>query len=303
MNILITGGNGFIGTRLVNVLSKKGHKITLIDPIVKENIGPNINQINCDFREVNKFINALKDTELVIHLAALLGVDNCEKSASSTLKANGSRACKFFDLCKECGVRKIIYTSSSEVYGDIEEAKETSQVAPKSNYALAKLYSERYLETITSNTFSSIVLRLFSIYGKGQRDDFVISKFMSMAKSKIPLTIYEPGTQLRAFCHINDLVSAVENCIDNFNYLGNFTLFNIGNNTEPITVNDLAIKILKLHNLDSKKYLKRIPLKNTIRGEAREIYFRTPSIEKSKKLIGYEPKVSLNEGLKEFMEN
>ena len=66
MNILITGGNGFIGTRLVNVLSKKGHKITLIDPIVRENIGPNINQINCDFREVNKFINALKDTELVL---------------------------------------------------------------------------------------------------------------------------------------------------------------------------------------------------------------------------------------------
>ena len=302
MNILITGGNGFIGTRLVNALSKKDHKITLIDPVLREITDRSINQINCDFREVNKFKAALEDAELVIHLAALLGVDNCEKSASSTLKANGSRACKFFDLCKESGVKKIIYTSSSEVYGDIEEAKETSQVSPKSNYALAKLYSERYLETITSDSFSSIVLRLFSIYGKGQRDDFVISKFMSMAKTKTPLTIYEPGTQLRAFCHVTDLVSAVENCIDNFNNLGNFTLFNIGNNTEPITVNDLAIKILKLHNLDTKKYLKRIPLKNTIRGEAREIYFRTPSIEKSKKLIGYEPKVNLNEGLNEFME-
>ena len=278
MNILITGGNGFIGRRLVKALSSKGHKITLIDPVHREDIDKSINQINCDFREVNKFINSLKDTELVIHLAALLGVDNCEKSASTTLKANGSRACEFFDLCKESGVRKIIYTSSSEVYGDILEAKENSQVAPRSNYALAKLYSERYLETITTDKFSSIVLRLFSIYGKGQRDDFVISKFMSMAKLKIPLTIYEPGTQLRAFCHISDLVIAVEKCIENFNNLGNFTLFNIGNNTEPITMNDLAIKILDLHDLDCEKYLKRIPLKNTIRGEAREIYYRTPSI-------------------------
>lgn len=300
MNIFITGGNGFIGSRLVNALHKLGHQITLIDPIIRDNLPKNVVQINCDFRDVNKFIRSIENTDIVIHLAALLGVDTCEQSAGSTLKANGSRACDFFDLCKKSGVKHVIYTSSSEIYGDVEEAKESTQVSPKSNYALAKLFSERYLETITCDSFSATVLRLFSIYGKGQRDDFVLSKFISSAKNKKPLTLYEDGSQIRAFCHVSDLVVAVEKCIKNFKNLDNFCLMNIGNTNEPITIKNLAKKILKFCNLDEDKYLEKIPLKNTIRGETREIYLRTPSIEKAKKLIGYEPKVNLDEGIKEY---
>ena len=217
------------------------------------------------------------------------------------LKANGLEACKFFELCKEKGVKHIIYTSSSEVYGDVHLAKEDSLVSPKSDYGIAKLYSERYLRSISNASLSSHLLRLFSVYGKGQRDEFVVSKFMKCASSKEPLKIYGDGSQIRAFCHVSDVANAVKLCIEKSIKVNGSSILNIGNEKEPITIKSLALEILKLYSLDPDIYLQFVPLSETIRGEKREIYRRTPSIEKAKKEIKYSPLTSLKNGLKEFI--
>jgi UDP-glucose 4-epimerase len=300
MRILITGGNGFIGKSIVESLNNKENQITILDSQINQDLPSNIKQIKGDFRDTELLKEHLFDVDLVIHLAALLGVDLCEDLARETLDANGREACDFFDLCKKMKVKKIIYTSSSEIYGNIENAKEDSQVSPKSDYAIAKLYSERYLRSIASPSFKAYVLRLFSIYGKNQRDDFVISRFMKLAKSNQKLNIL--GDQIRAFCHISDLVNAINLCIDYYPKIESFCLLNIGNDSEPISILELAKKILKLNKIiDWESRINFIPLEQTTRGENREIFMRFPSIQKAKKLFNYTPKTSLDKGLLEFL--
>ena len=302
MRILITGGNGFIGKSIVESLNNKENQITILDSQINQDLPSNIKQIKGDFRDKELLKEHLFDVDLVIHLAALLGVDLCEDLARETLDANGREACDFFDLCKKMKVKKIIYTSSSEIYGNVENAKEDSQVSPKSDYAIAKLYSERYLRSIASPSFKAYVLRLFSIYGKNQRDDFVISRFMKLAKSNQKLNIYGLGDQIRAFCHISDLVNAINLCIDYYPKIESFCLLNIGNDSEPISILELAKKILKLNKIiDWESRINFIPLEQTTRGENREIFMRFPSIQKAKKLFNYTPKTSLDKGLLEFL--
>ena len=302
MRIFITGGNGFIGKSIVESLNNKENQITILDSQINQDLPSNIKQIKGDFRDKELLKEHLFDVDLVIHLAALLGVDLCEDLARETLDANGREACDFFDLCKKMKVKKIIYTSSSEIYGNVENAKEDSQVSPKSDYAIAKLYSERYLRSIASPSFKAYVLRLFSIYGKNQRDDFVISRFMKLAKSNQKLNIYGLGDQIRAFCHISDLVNAINLCIDYFSKIESFCLLNIGNDSEPISILELAKKILKLNKIsDWESRINFIPLEKTTRGENREIFMRFPSIQKAKKLFNYAPKKSLDKGLSEFL--
>ena len=302
MKILITGGNGFIGKSLIPKLIQFGNEITIIDPVSRKDHHNSVSQISVDFRDSEKMKKILSNTDVVIHLAALLGVDVCEKAATETLKANGIDACRFFDLCKENNVKHIIYTSSSEIYGDTDEATENSHSNPKSDYAVAKLYSERYLNSISTNNFTSHILRLFSVYGRNQRNDFVISKFMKLAKESQPITIFGDGSQIRAFCHINDVVNAINLCIQNIDKVDKSTLLNIGNNNEPISIKILAEKILKLNNLSADTHIVNIPLEETTRGVKREIYKRIPSIKKAKKELNYTPKVNLDKGLLEFLE-
>ena len=301
MNILITGGNGFIGKSLIPCLLQEKHKLKIIDSKKFTTKYPNeVELFNCDFRD-NKVSELLENIDVVIHLAAYLGVDACENHTLHTLKANGIEACKFFELCKEKGVKHIIYTSSSEVYGDVNLATEESPVSPKSDYGIAKLYSEKYLTSISTGSLSSHILRLFSVYGKGQRDEFVVSKFFKQASSKKQLRIYGDGSQVRAFCHISDVANAIKLCIRKSSIIDGTSILNIGNHKEPITIKTLALKILKLYNLDPAVYLQYIPLSETIRGEKREIYRRTPSTSKAEKQIDYAPLTTLDKGLKEFI--
>lgn len=302
MRILITGGNGFIGKSIVESLNNKKNQITILDSQINADLPSNIKQIKGDFRDKELLNENLFEVDLVIHLAALLGVDLCEDLAKETLDANGREACDFFDLCKKMKVKKIIYTSSSEIYGNIENAKEDSRVSPKSDYAIAKLYSERYLRSIANPSFKAYALRLFSIYGKNQRDDFVISRFMKLAKTNQKLNIYGLGDQIRAFCHISDLVNAINLCIDYFPKIESFCLLNIGNDSEPISILELAKKILMLNKItDWERRINFVPLEKTTRGENREIFMRFPSIQKAKRLLSYTPKKSLDKGLLEFL--
>ena len=304
MRVLLTGGNGFIGSTIVQSLFKLGHDITIVDPVFNEKLSNKITQINEPYTDWEKMDNLLAETDLVIHLAAMLGVDACENSPNEALYCNGISACRFFDRCKAMNVKHVIYTSSSEVYGDIENASEESLVSPKSDYAIAKLYSEKYLKSISSKSFKSHVLRLFSVYGSKQREDFVISRFMKQAMNGKKISIFGEGTQTRAFCHVNDVCRAILLCIDNREVMTeNSTLLNIGNPNEPITMKDLALKILEINNLTVEKNLEFISLKKTTRGEKREIFMRTPSIKKAKEILGYNPKIDLNTGLNEFFDN
>lgn len=294
MRILITGGNGFIGRNLIEILSIK-HEIEVID-MHDEPFFKNVKYHKLSFTDSELLPKILKNIDAVIHLAAILGVDKCENDPKSTLLINGINACNFFELCKRSEVKKLIFSSSSEVYGDVEHANEDTKVCPKSDYGIAKLFAERYLNAISNKGFKTFSLRLFSVYGKGQSKEFVIPKFINQAKNKQKITLYGDGSQMRAFCHVKDICQGFIKCLESENNQ-NATLLNIGNNNEPIKIKDLAYKILSLYNLEPKNYIIETPLKNTKRGIKREIYFRSPSIKTAQDLLGYEPKVDLEMGL------
>ena len=138
------------------------------------------------------------------------------------------------------------------------------------------------------------VVRLFNIYGEEQRDDFVISKFVRAVCQNKPPVIYGDGQQVRSFCYVSDAAKGIVNSL--FCKEANGRVFNIGNDSEPISVKKLAEKTINLigKNGISPQY---VAMENSDRTKKREVYNRIPTIEKARKVLQYSPKVSLDEGI------
>ena len=303
MNILVTGVSGFIDTRLIDyLLLNTSFSVVSIDKLASRR-DPNdrFDEYVGSYLDSHVIDNILPRVDIVIHLAGFLGVDNCESNPTDTLNFNGIHACRFFDLCKKTSnIKRVLYTSSSEVYGDAINVDETAVPSPKSRYAISKLFSESYLHSLASSAFQTISFRLFSIYGFGQRPDFVIPTFVNQALNKQSITVYGDGNQIRSFCHVSDAVNAIILAIQN-PLESNSSVFNIGNDSQPISMLELAEYTCQLFNLDPKDYITFTPLDKTQRGESREVYKRVPNIMYARRVLNYDPKVTLLNGLSEYI--
>ena len=291
MKIVITGGSGFIGTHLSNYL-KKDHDITVFD----RNRPPNseVNYVEGDIIDSSQVKKTLEGCEVVIHLAAAVGVEITENDPILTLNINIFGTKNVLDACVQNGVQKIIFASSSEIYGEPFKVPidEISPLMPITNYGVSKIAAEEFIEAYSKvHGIKYSVLRFFNVYGPGQSTDFVIPEFVNNAIIDKPITIHGSGSQVRAFCHVDDISNGISLCIKK----GDNEVFNIGNGTEPISITDLAKKVVELTN--SKSEIKFIPFEDSERKRRKEIFKRIPSIGKAKKLLGYEPRISLNEGI------
>ena len=303
MNILVTGGSGFIATRLIDhLLLNSSFCVFSIDKLAsRRQTTERFEEYIGSYLDPHVIDNILPRVDIVIHLAGFLGVDNCESNPPDTLTFNGIHACRFFDLCKNMpNIQKVLYTSSSEVYGDAINVDESAVPSPKSRYAISKLFSESYLHSLASSNFKTISFRLFSIYGYGQRPDFVIPTFVNQALHKKSLTVYGDGNQIRSFCHVSDAVNAIMLAIQS-SLDSNSSIFNIGNDSQPISMLELAEVTCQLFNLDPKDYISFTPLDKTQRGKSREVYKRVPNISFARRILKYEPQVTLSNGLSEYI--
>ena len=302
MNILVTGGSGFIGSRLIRcLLQNNSYRVISIDKVTSNSASSaNFEEYIGSYLDSHVTHNILARVDIVIHLAGFLGVDNCESNPKDTLDINGIHSCIFFESCKRhSNIRRVLYTSSSEVYGDAINVDENAVPSPKSRYAIAKLFSESYLHSLASDNFKTMSFRLFSIYGFGQRPDFVIPTFVTQAIQKRPITVFGDGSQIRAFCHVTDAIQAIMLAIS-CKLKSDSIIFNIGNDSQPITMRQLAEQTCTLFKLDPLKYITYTPLKETKRGVDREVYKRVPNISQARRILKYEPKVSLIDGLSEY---
>tara|TARA_B110000438_G_C15750582_1_gene622746 strand:- start:164 stop:1069 length:906 start_codon:yes stop_codon:yes gene_type:complete len=295
LKITITGGSGFIGTYLSESL-KNHHEVKILDvnpPKVKD-----IEFNKCDLSSNSQISEFIKGSEVVIHLAAAVGVKITEEEPIKTLDLNIMGTRKILDACKENKIKKIIFSSSSEVYGEPHNVpiNENEPAMPITNYGVSKIAAEEYVKAYSKKyDFKYSILRFFNAYGLKQSKSFVIPEFVNNAILDKPIIIHGSGKQIRAFCHINDIVNGINLSIEK----GNNDLFNIGNNLEPITILDLAKKIILLTK--SKSEIKFVPFKNSNRQRSREIINRIPDITKAKKILKFEPSISLNEGIKTFL--
>lgn len=202
--------------------------------------------------------------------------------------------------CIKGHIKKVVFASSSDVYGEQTKIpiSENNPVNPNGVYAVSKLAGEEYLKAYKKQYgLDYTILRFFGIYGPGQASEFVISKFISMTLNNEPPTLYGEGEQVRAFCYVEDAVRGTILALNNEQ--ANSEILNIGNDREPISMRDLAYKIIALAGKDMKPKL--IPLEHSDREKGREIPKKTPDISKARRILGYEPRVTLAEGISKII--
>ena len=294
----ITGGSGFIGHQIISLLLEKKYKVKSCDLAKPKNFL--LKNKNFQFKKINlfdekKLSTFFSDVDCVIHLAAYLGVLNTEKNPLECLDTNILGTKSILNVILKNKIKKFIFSSSSEVYGDQDKfpIKENFEYKIKSIYALSKITSEFYVKSYAKKyNFNYNSVRFFNVYGSGQKTNFVISKFINQVSNSKNLSVYGDGTQVRAFCNVKDaarglfltLIKGKKN-----------TVYNIGNNDEPISMYNLAKRVKDLSNSDVK--IVKINFDKSDRLKEREIFKRYPDLKKIKKDTGYMPKISLDDGI------
>ena len=300
--ILVTGGAGFIGSHLVEFLSKSYH-VNVIDNLMHgnkiRNLNKNIKLIKGDVRDDDLLNYYSKNCISIFHLAAILGVDVVSKKNLETMECEFEGLKNVCYAAKKNKVKKIIYTSSSGVYGKLsykKNVKEDAPIAPVSSYALAKRSGELYLKNFyLENKITAIAVRLFNVYGPRQDERMVIPRFIKQASFNKLITVYDTGKQTRDFTYIDD-------CIKVFDLLNQkINGFNIINSSrgEDTNINILANKIVKLLNSKSKISNIRVP-KTLIEFQVAK---RCGDSSKLLKLINYKPNTNIEVGLKKTILN
>ena len=295
MKVLITGGSGFIGSHLVMHLLKQGHKVKVVD-LQK----PDIEHKNLEF--VNKsimdeIVEDIMGCDIVYHFAAMLGVDNSDSRPLETMRINLEGSVNVFKSAIEANVKRIVYASSSEVYGEPRELpiREDSVKGPVSAYGVSKLAAEIYAKAYNHEFGADIkIARFFNVYGPGQSNNFVIPIFINNALKNKPLRVFGDGNQTRCFTYVEDIADGVLKVLEKGR---TGEAYNIGNN-KPTTILELA-KIIK-ELTGSKSEIIKSGFGMETRLKEREIEYRIPDISKMKAL-GREPKTTVREGIKKIL--
>ncbi len=303
MKFLVTGGAGFIGSHIVEELLKGGEKVRVLDNFStgkRENIAPFLKEIELidgDIRNPEVVKKAMKGVDYVLHQAALPSVSRSIKDPITTNEVNVLGTLNILMAAKEAEAKKIVYASSSSVYGDTPQLpkREDAGVSPLSPYALSKLAGEEYSRLFTSlYGLEIVILRYFNVFGPRQDPTSqyaaAIPKFISsMLKGKRP-TIYGDGEQSRDFTYVLNVVNANLLAITSKTKEG---IFNIACG-ERIAVNELVKNLNGIMNTDIK------PLHTNPRpGDVRH---SQAVISKAKEALGYKVEVDFEEGLRKTVD-
>ena len=303
-NILIAGGAGFIGSHLCERLLKQGANVICLDDLSTssgKNILKFLQKKNFKFVQANvrSQLTEISDLNIKFHeiynLACAASPDFYQKKPIATLKTSIDGSLNLLELARQ-NQSKYFFSSTSEVYGDPQEypQKETyfgnvNPVGKRACYDEGKRVGE-CLATDYSKLYSVEVriARIFNTYGPRmlERDGRVVSNFICQALTGSPITIYGHGDQTRSFCFIDDLLDGIQSLMEEHVHYS--SPVNLGNNYE-LSINELAKKFISLTNSSSKLIYMRLPKDDPKR--------RCPDLSLARKLLNYEPKISLHSGL------
>ncbi len=298
MNIVITGGSGFVGSYLCEKLINDGHKIIVIDNLLTgstENINNLMDNENFSFIEhdVQDHIEIEDDVDYVLHFASAASPKAYTEHPVNTLKAGSIGTINTLGLAKKHNAEYLL-ASTSEVYGDPLISPQNEEywgnVNPngeRSMYDEAKRFAEAAVATYSrSYGLKTKIVRIFNTYGPRMQlnDGRVVTNFIVQALRNENITIYGDGSQTRSFSYVEDTVGGIISLMNSNEY----DVFNIGNPNE-MTVGQLAEKIVEL--TDSASEIKYLELPNDDPKQ------RKPDITKAKTKLNWEPKVNLEEGL------
>lgn len=300
--IMITGGAGFIGSHLSNRLCEENELIifdNLSRGIINGNLRDrdNVKFVNGDILADYKLKNAMKDCDIVVHLAAVAGIDTVVKRPVRTIEVNFMGSYNVFKLAHELGIRRVILASTSEVYGPLtynaREEDLTTQGPVNEvrwGYAVSKLATDHLAFAFHRQYGLGVTpLRFFNIYGPGQLGEGAIQVFVKNALRNEDIIINGDGTQIRAWCYVDDAVEGIVEAIDFKEASGE--AFNIGNPQETMSIYELAQTVKRLAESKSDIVFKKVE------GYP-DVHLRVPNIDKARQKLGFEPKIGLDEGIK-----
>ena len=303
MNILITGGAGFVCSHLADKLHQKGHDLILLYNLLtgnKNNISHLLSNKNVSFVEhdVQNHIQIEDDIDFIFHFASAASPIAYQENPVNTLKAGSIGTINTLGLAK---VKKADYllASTSEVYGDPEISPQNEDywgnVNPngeRSMYDEAKRFAEAATATYSRTyNLNTKIVRIFNTYGPRMQlnDGRVVTNFIVQALKGEDITVYGDGSQTRSFSFVDDTVNGIIALMES----SHNDVFNIGNPNE-ITINELASKIIELTNSNSKLINKLLP-----QDDPKQ---RQPDITKAKSLLKWQPEVDLEVGLSKTIE-
>ena len=298
MNIVITGGSGFVGSYLCEKLINDGHEIIVVDNLLTgstENINHLMHNENFSFieQDVQNHIEIENKVDYVLHFASAASPKAYTEHPVNTLKAGSVGTINTLGLAKKHDAEYLL-ASTSEVYGDPLISPQTEEywgnVNPngeRSMYDEAKRFAEAAVATYSrSYDLKTKIVRIFNTYGPRMQlnDGRVVTNFIVQALKNENITIYGDGSQTRSFSYVEDTVAGIISLMNSSEY----DVFNIGNPNE-MTVGQLAEKIIEL--TDSTSEIKYLELPNDDPKQ------RKPDITKAKTKLNWEPKVNLEDGL------
>lgn len=303
--ILVTGGAGFIGSALAEKLAEDpNNRLVIVDDLSTGNLEKIPTSKSDNIRFIKADINVFEDIsniffsfqpDYVFHYAALVGVKRTLENPVRVLNdVTGIK--NILNLSKSTGVKRVCFSSSSEVYGEpveLPQHEETTPLNSRLPYAIVKNIGEAYMKAYKKEfglDFS--IFRFFNTYGPKQSKDFVISKFISRALKNDTIEVFGDGKQTRTFCFIDDNITATTNAFYQSKYVND--VMNIGSDIE-MTILDLANTIIKLTGSKSKiVHLPPLPEGDMTR--------RMPNASKMKHLLE-KPFLPLEDGLKKILAN
>lgn len=302
-SVLITGAAGNIGSALAQALLRKGiYNVIGVDDLStgsRTKLPSSQDQFQFvkadvnDYQEISAIFHANR-FNYVFHFAAVVGVKRTLQNPLGVLKdIDGIK--NILSLSKNCGIRRVFYSSSSEVYGEpvsIPQHEELTPLNSKLPYAIVKNLGEAYFKSYyLEHGLPYTVFRFFNTYGPSQSEDFVVPRFLRAALRNEPITIYGDGRQTRTFCYVDDNTETMVRCLEQGAYIN--SVLNIGSDIE-YTIIDLANLILRLSSSKSEiVHLPPLPEGDMTR--------RQPDISKMKGLLGRDL-VPVEEGINRLIE-
>jgi UDP-glucose 4-epimerase len=300
---VLTGGAGFIGTTLARQLIEE-NEIVVLDNLHRDAMGatelashPNLSFVQADVLDADAVRETLAGATHIVHLAAIAGVDTVLESPVRTMRVNLIGTYNVLEAAHATigTVERLVDFSTSEVFGrhayKVEEIHETAQGSvgeARWTYAVSKLAGEHLAHSYHDEFgLPTVSVRPFNVYGPGQIGGGAIRAFIETVLAGQDLVIHGDGSQVRAWCYVDDLVEAMLLVLERPDAVGQ--VFNIGNERSVLTIRDLAEQIRRLMSADVDITFR--PLHYT------DVEMRIPNIDKARKLLGWEPKVDLEEGL------
>ena len=299
--ILVTGGAGFIGSHIVDRLLDEGFNVRVFDNLStgdKKNLAQheskeNLQFIEGDIRNFDLVKKVVKGVDAIFHEAALVSVTRSVQNPLLANEVNVTGTLNLLKACVDAKVKRFVFASSCAVYGNskILPNHENLMPIPLSPYAVSKLAAENYVKVFhVVYGLETVILRYFNVYGPRQKYSpysGVISIFVNRLLEGKPLTIYGDGTQSRDFVYVRDVVEANILALSRQNAVGEVINISAG---EAVTINTLTNSLQKIMD---KTDLELVYTETRL-GDIRNSF---ADIHKAKTILGYTPKVSINEGL------